>query len=812
MKRFIVAMLLVVLVVPCSAQFDIKIPGPGDLEIDIKIPGLSKILRAEPALGTSIEDALTGVAFLDDYDPAVLIPMVEAPRVSDAGFALAPGAWYASMESYCLHAGVHGPSSGEGYLWAPLKGPLADEITDIMRNAALHPEVPQRDIQVLVWGLLARTKISDMSDPLRQAARALLTSKQIRGLNGGALSRIPEKLFDRAFRELPPAVRDIMEAEARIRNMISGEISDFDAIEGIAVVPGDPPFDPNAAYLPRGRWSYVPGGFFTRYLPDGYDRTDTTVVVPAQVTYQQDALGRITAMEDQAGNRVEASYNDTIAPATVAGDAAVLGYAFESLRLMAPDSAAPGGVREMTLTDVGWTLVGTASGAGQAQAGAAPYADLAERYAWAVQHAAELGPLVASVKQAGEAPASDADTAAAVALMANLANFHQALQRATASTTAEPWMHAPVEVARQAWMAALSSVADGRGAPEVQQASIEARQPVRLASALLSPIIFSGGEVRYSGGGLKPFRPGGGAAQPTGGRQRLGQSHRPRELKPFKPDEDDDDDDDDSGNGKGVLNKAKKAIGWISKGKQVVDAVTNPVGTIAGQVGFGIQGQMQSGYFDWLFGTSAKISKALGGDPPRPDFDIIEPLTQVAIGSPQDFGQIPAARAAALNDLRFALDNLVATSRVAKISLDRLGGAMEAGNAEWEQNQAMAFMQQKRTTGVWFTETARCLDALLDELAAEGINDIQITPDAYAAYQARLRATGFTADELQAAQMAGLTGAEIAAELQYRLSLNPASEAGSLIEGGREAAEVMRALGARWQSLPDSDLADILGE
>ncbi len=294
MKRFIVAMLLVVLVVPCSAQFDIKIPGPGDLEIDIKIPGLSKILRAEPALGTSIEDALTGVAFLDDYDPAVLIPMVEAPRVSDAGFALAPGAWYASMESYCLHAGVHGPSSGEGYLWAPLKGPLADEITDIMRNAALHPEVPQRDIQVLVWGLLARTKISDMSDPLRQAARALLTSKQIRGLNGGALSRIPEKLFNRAFGELPPAVRDIMEAEARIRNMISGEISDFDAIEGIAVVPGDPPFDPNAAYLPRGRWSYVPGGFFTRYLPDGYDRTDTTVVVPAQVTYQQDALGTVS--------------------------------------------------------------------------------------------------------------------------------------------------------------------------------------------------------------------------------------------------------------------------------------------------------------------------------------------------------------------------------------------------------------------------------------------------------------------------------------------------------------------------------------
>jgi hypothetical protein len=809
MQRNLTALLLVVLTVPCAAQFDI--PGPGDINIKIKIPGLSKILRAEPALGTSIEDALTGVAFLDDYEPAALIPMVEAPRVSGAGFALAPGAWQASMESYCLHAGVHGPSSGEGYLWAPLKGPLADEINDIMVNAAYHPEVPQQDIQLLVWGLLAHTKISAMSDELRQAARALLTVKQIRRLNGGALARIPERLFDRAFGELPPAVRDVMEAEARIRNMMAGQIADFDAIEHIAVVPGDPPFDPNAPYLPRGRWSYVPGGFFARFLPDGYKRTDTTVVVPAEITFEQDALGRFTILEDQAGNRVEASYNDAIAPATVAGDIGVLGYAFESLQLSAPDSAAPGGVREMTLTGVGWALVGTASGAGQAQAGPAPYTDLVERYAWAVEHSAQLAELVAGVKQAGEAPASDADTAAAVTLMANLANFHQALQRATASDNGEPWLHAPVELPRQAWMATLASVADGLDAPMTSQASIEARQPVRLASALLSPTLFAGIGMQAHGrrgGGLPIFKPGGGAAQPTGGRQRLGQSHRP--LRDFVPDDDDDDDDDDGNgddnNGKVILEKAKKAIGWIGKGKQVVDAVTNPVGTIAGQVGFGIQGQMQSGYFDWLFGTASKISKQLGGDPPRADFDIIEPMPHVAAGSPQDFGEVPAARAAALNDLRFAMDNLVATSRVAKISLDRLGGAMEAGNAEWEQNQAMAFMEQKRTTGVWFTETARCLDALLDELGAEGIIDIQITPEAYAAYQARLRATGFTAEELQAARMAGLTNAEIAAELQLRLALNPAREAGSLMQRGRRAAEVMRALGARWQSLPANDL------
>ncbi len=293
-----------------------------------------------------------------------------------------------------------------------------------------------------------------------------------------------------------------MEAEARIRNMVSSEVTDFDAIEQIALVPGDPDLDPNAPL--RGRWSYRAGGFFARYLPTSYGRTSTTVVVPDVVHVEQDTLGRITVLEDRAGNRVEAGYNDAIAPANIAGDAAVIGYAFASIRLLAP-GAPP---HELTLTNVGWTLVGTPSGDGQAQAGAAPFTDLAERYAWAVTQNEELTQLASNARQATETSAPEIDTTASLTLMMNLANFHHALGLATASNAGEPWLHAPVELPRQAWMLTLWDIADGRDLTETEQVRIVTPQPIRLASAMLSPRLFSGmGMAVHGRRGTFPIQP-----------------------------------------------------------------------------------------------------------------------------------------------------------------------------------------------------------------------------------------------------------------------------------------------------------------
>jgi hypothetical protein len=57
-------------------------------DITEKMPDMSKILDEEPPITSSINDAVTEVAFLDDFDPPVFIPMTVLPRTNKGAFVL----------------------------------------------------------------------------------------------------------------------------------------------------------------------------------------------------------------------------------------------------------------------------------------------------------------------------------------------------------------------------------------------------------------------------------------------------------------------------------------------------------------------------------------------------------------------------------------------------------------------------------------------------------------------------------------------------------------------------------------------------
>ncbi len=801
---FVAVMLLVP--IPSMAGFKIpKIPRPGNIEIPIKIPGLDKILREEPAVSTSFEDAITGVPYYDDFNPPVDIAMAEMPRGIDHSFMLAPGGYEVILQSYCLHAGTHGPGSGEGYLFAPLKGKLAGVINDILRNSVAHPEIPQQNIQTLIWGIQARTKISEMSDELQEAARKLLSRSEIRKLNGGALAQIPEELMDKAFGSLPPFARQVFEAEARIRGLLSQGVSDFDAIEGIAVLPGEP--EGGGEEVPRGRWSYQPGGFFVRYFPDGYSRTRTQVFVPPAIQVETDLQGRITAVYDETGHRIEADYADEPGPVAIPGDNSVKAYAFSAIRIIGPNRE--GLDNDVNLTDTGFTLVGMPSGDGHPERASGRFSGLAERYKWASAHREDLTRLVESVRKVGEKPASEDDARAIMEQMMDLADLHEAIKQAAEASGADEWTINQLDLVKQAWGLGLVTIGDV-GGTQAQEEGGQTGQlgsgRILLASLQLNPTMLIARRGSLFGGSpyrpLRPFRPYGSATPANRGRQRLGLSPLPsfNQEDAGAPE-----DDKDNGSDKDALNKAKSAIDAISTGKDVFDAVTDPAGFVAGKIGFGIQDKMMGSYFDWLFGTASEISQALGGDPPRDDFRTIATLESISMDG--SWGEdVPPARAAALDALKTALEDLVAKLRAGQVSVDRLGGAVQAGDEEWTQKQGAVLLRYKRDAGAAMIVVADRLDALLDELQAEGLNDIIITADAYRAYQQRLRAEGFTAEEIAAAHAVGLTDEQIQAALQERLAADPDEMAGSLMEQGREAASAMRILGRRWSRLPDVPL------
>jgi len=498
--RLWIVLLLISLPIAAVARFGLPdIPVEIPTEVPIKIPGLDQILKEEPALTTSLADARTGVPFLDDFNPIGFSEMSYLPRRTNGRFVLSrPGLYQHNFLSYCLHAGAYAPGGGDGYLWVPLKGSRASAIQQMLTNSINQPEIAQHEVQSLVWGVLARTRIDDMSSQLRQAARHLLTRDEIRRLNGGALGQIPSELLDQAFVDLPPLAQRALRAEAEIRGMLAEGVADFDQLEGIAIASGEPPPVGEGAEVPRGRWSYHPDGFFVRYFPSGYQRTRVQIYVPESFKVERDELGRITAVADQYGNRVETEYDENIEPATVSGDLALTGYGFSSIRfvhrmVIPPETTVDW---ETRWEDVEWTFVVGADGQGSGQADAERFSGIDERYQWAGEHHQQLKALREVVADMRE---SDAPTPQATVTEAlDLGNYAMALRAVLADDPdTEEWMTDNIDLVVKAWQAA---VRDYVGTRTRQQAGM----PVELA------YLDSGTGFTYLGGLLLANNAGGG--------------------------------------------------------------------------------------------------------------------------------------------------------------------------------------------------------------------------------------------------------------------------------------------------------------
>ena len=75
---------------------------------------------------------------------------------------------------------------------------------------------------------------------------------------------------------------------------------------------GDPTPDSASRKIPEGRWSYHPGGYFIRFFPSGYSRTEVQVYVPEPMTIVRDNADRIAWIIDQEGTRFDVGYVDRV--------------------------------------------------------------------------------------------------------------------------------------------------------------------------------------------------------------------------------------------------------------------------------------------------------------------------------------------------------------------------------------------------------------------------------------------------------------------------------------------------------------------
>src|SRR5205085_9956585 len=191
LKHSFTAACALLLVVACADTSFAQLGGLGGLgdKLKKKTPNL---LAEKPPITTSLPDARWGDMSKDGFTPReAQRSLMTLQRTPNGGFVLQPGYYSMQDQSYCLHAGTHGPGGGDGYLYAPPKGPAEDAVMTIVRNSVQHPEIHQHNIQTLLWAIIARAKFEDLSSEDKAVARRLLTPRQLAALNRSALDMFP---------------------------------------------------------------------------------------------------------------------------------------------------------------------------------------------------------------------------------------------------------------------------------------------------------------------------------------------------------------------------------------------------------------------------------------------------------------------------------------------------------------------------------------------------------------------------------------------------------------------------------------------
>ena len=149
-------------------------------------------------------------------------------------------------------------------------------MSDVIKGYQRNPDLTQREVQLLLWAIIAKTDFYKMKGPIKATALKLLSPEQIARLSKGALDKLTRNEVKKLTNQ-SPALQAILEAENNLRNKYYSGVRSYQDYEDIAILAG---IEPIVSGYEAGRWTKHPDGYFIRYFPQGYSRTRTQIYVP----------------------------------------------------------------------------------------------------------------------------------------------------------------------------------------------------------------------------------------------------------------------------------------------------------------------------------------------------------------------------------------------------------------------------------------------------------------------------------------------------------------------------------------------------
>lgn len=240
-------------------------------------------------ISTALADAIHLDTLPSTVDPQAFRPLMSLDRTDDGAFILKAGIYEAYVQSYALDAGDVNASKPGGYYPAPIKGKKAKILSALLKYAELHADVSQPDIQQLVWAIVGGVDLEKMNPTVQQTAARVLPQDILKQMQGAAQAKAFQ---DALMNMLNQRLAKDKSAQQNLGKMNDAMKQIQQQTAGLA-----PTFKSEAdtdAPVARGTWAQLPGGFFVRYLPDGYMKTRVQVVVPDAAIQQADPKTPLT--------------------------------------------------------------------------------------------------------------------------------------------------------------------------------------------------------------------------------------------------------------------------------------------------------------------------------------------------------------------------------------------------------------------------------------------------------------------------------------------------------------------------------------
>lgn len=223
-------------------------------------------------------------SWLQEYDTlSAEQEEVEAELEATGQIELEPGRSYSfDLESFCVHPGNARPVKGDGLKVAPVKGPAAKWLPEILKNYS-KIGIQQSEAQTLIWALLEGSRFDQLS---------VVNQRNLKRIFPDAATRFGNKIIEDLAKNyltsmLPGSTQNVLSDVQDLREKFWQFQDDFKELERVFV-----PKSTRNRPIPVG-WLKMDEGYFLKITSYSYSKAHVDIFVPKDLRSPQ-SLSKIT--------------------------------------------------------------------------------------------------------------------------------------------------------------------------------------------------------------------------------------------------------------------------------------------------------------------------------------------------------------------------------------------------------------------------------------------------------------------------------------------------------------------------------------